>query len=308
MKIQIKSVNISEKKGTKKTPLKSITLNHLGVDGDAHSGHWHRQVSLLGTESYQKTEDASGTKLNFGDFAENITTEGLALHHTKIFDRFVNDNIELEVTQIGKKCHNGCEIKELTGDCVMPKEGIFCRVLKGGELKLGDVLKYVPRIINVHIVTLSDRAFEGIYDDKSGPFTEKLLSSYFDEQNRQYSFNRTILPDDEQQLKNTMLQLVTSGIDIIVTTGGTGIGPRDITPDVIKPLLDKEITGIMEVIRMKYGIDKPNALLSRSVAGVMGQTLVYVLPGSVKAVKEYLTEITPTIEHSLRMLHGIDSH
>ncbi|MBR8535316.1 hypothetical protein KDU71_07075 [Carboxylicivirga sediminis] len=308
MKIQIKSVNISEKKGTKKTPFKSITLNHLGVDGDAHSGHWHRQVSLLGTESYQKTEDASGTKLNFGDFAENITTEGLALHHTKIFDRFVNDTIELEVTQIGKKCHNGCEIKELTGDCVMPKEGIFCRVLKGGALKPGDVLKYVPRIINVHIVTLSDRAFEGIYDDKSGPFTEKLLSTYFDEQNRQYSFNRTILPDDEQQLKNTILQLVASGVDIIVTTGGTGIGPRDITPDVIKPLLEKEITGIMEAIRMKYGIDKPNALLSRSVAGVMRQTLVYVLPGSVKAVKEYLTEIIPTIEHSLRMLHGIDSH
>ncbi len=308
MKIQIKSVNTSEKKGTKKMPLKNITLNQLGVYGDAHAGHWHRQVSLLGTESYQKTEEASGTKLNFGDFAENITTEGLALHHTKIFDRFINDTIELEVTQIGKKCHNGCEIKELTGDCVMPKEGIFCRVIKGGELKPGDALEYVPRVINVHIVTLSDRAFEGIYDDKSGPYAEKLMTTYFDEQQRQYRFNRTILPDDEQQLKSTILQLVAEGADIIITTGGTGIGPRDITPDVLKPLLDKEITGIMEAIRVKYGMEKPNALLSRSVAGVIRQTLVYVLPGSVKAVKEYLNEITPTIEHSLRMLHGIDSH
>ncbi|WP_430815056.1 molybdenum cofactor synthesis domain-containing protein [Carboxylicivirga sp. RSCT41] len=308
MKIQIKSVNISEKKGIKKVPQHNITLDETGVKGDAHSGHWHRQVSLLGTESYHKTEEASGTQLNHGDFAENITTEGLALHHSNIFDRFVNDNIELEVTQIGKKCHNGCEIKELTGDCVMPKEGIFCRVIKGGNLQPGDTLKYIPRIINVHIITLSDRAFQGIYEDKSGPFTEKILSAHFDEYKRQYSFNRTILPDDEEQLKNTVLTLVAGGTDIIITTGGTGIGPRDITPDVIKPLLDKEIYGIMEAIRVKYGLDKPNALLSRSVAGVIGQSLVYVLPGSLKAVKEYMTEINPTIEHSLRMLHGIDAH
>ncbi|TRX70973.1 MOSC domain-containing protein [Carboxylicivirga sp. M1479] len=308
MKIQIKSVNISEKKGTKKTPLKSILLNKNGVEGDAHSGPWHRQVSLLGLESYQKTEEASGTKLNFGDFAENISTEGMALHYTKIFDRFVGDNIELEVTQIGKKCHNGCEIKELTGDCVMPKEGIFCRVIKGGQLQSGEYLQYIPRQIKVHIITLSDRAYKGIYDDKSGPYSEKLMKTYFDENQRQYDFQRTILPDDEEQLKSTMLQLVANQADIIITTGGTGIGPRDITPDVIKPLLDKEITGIMEAIRVKYGLEKPNALLSRSVAGIMGQTLVYVLPGSVKAVKEYLGEITPTIEHSLRMLHGIDAH
>ena len=308
MKIQIKSLNISEKKGTKKTPQQSIELNETGVKGDAHAGHWHRQVSLLGVESYHKTEDASGTKLKHGDFAENITTEGMALHHTKIFDRFIGEGIELEVTQIGKKCHNGCEIKELTGDCVMPKEGIFCRVISGGILKPDAVLEYVPRKIDAHIITLSDRAFQGIYEDKSGPYAQKLLSKYLDENQRQYQFKRTILPDDEQQLKTTVLQLVAKGVDIIITTGGTGVGPRDITPDVIKPLLEKEITGIMESIRVKYGLEKPNALLSRSVAGVIQQTLVYTLPGSVKAVNEYLTEITPTIEHSLRMLHGIDTH
>jgi len=96
--------------------------------------------------------------------------------------------------------------------------------------------------------------------------------------------------------------------DIIVTTGGTGLGKRDITPDVIKPMLDKEIPGIMEHIRLKYGADKPNALVSRSIAGVMDTTLVYVLPGSTKAVHEYLHEITPTLEHSLRMIHGVDNH
>jgi len=308
MKIQIKSLNISEKKGTKKTPQQSIELNETGVKGDAHAGLWHRQVSLLGVESYHKTEEASGTKLKHGDFAENITTEGMALHHTKIFDRFIGEGIELEVTQIGKKCHNGCEIKELTGDCVMPKEGIFCRVIKGGHLKPGDKLIYKPREIKAHIITLSDRAFDGIYDDKSGPFCEKLLGTFLSEIGRHYNINRTILPDDERLLKSKILQLVANGEDIIITTGGTGIGPRDITPDVIKPLLDKEITGIMEAIRVKYGLEKPSALLSRSIAGVIKTSLVYVLPGSVKAVNEYLSEILPTIEHSLRMLHGIDTH
>ncbi|SMO90331.1 molybdenum cofactor synthesis domain-containing protein [Saccharicrinis carchari] len=307
-KFNVKSVNLSEKKGTIKTPSKTIVLNDTGVSGDAHSGPWHRQVSLLGIESYRKTKEASGIDLNYGDFAENITTEGLALHHSIIFDRFVCGDIELEVTQIGKKCHNGCEIKTLVGDCVMPREGIFCRVLSGGILKPGDVFEYIPRQIKVHIITLSDRAHAGIYEDKSGPFAEKTLKSFFDKNGRHYSFKRTILPDDKSQIEKVMRESRSAGFDVLVTTGGTGIGPRDHTPDIVKPLLDKEIPGIMEAIRVKYGLDKPNALLSRSIAGVMGKTLVYVLPGSVKAVNEYLSLINPTIEHSLRMLHGIDAH
>ncbi len=101
---------------------------------------------------------------------------------------------------------------------------------------------------------------------------------------------------------------VDQAYDIIITTGGTGIGPRDITPDVVKPMLDKEITGIMELIRVKYGQKKHQALLSRSVAGVINKTLIYTLPGSRKAVAEYMDEITPTIMHSIYMLNGIDSH
>jgi molybdenum cofactor synthesis domain-containing protein len=96
--------------------------------------------------------------------------------------------------------------------------------------------------------------------------------------------------------------------DFIFTTGGTGIGPKDFTPEVVKPMLDKEIPGIMELIRTKYGAEKPNALASRSIAGVMNESLVFTLPGSVKAVNEYMTEISPTIHHMVFMLHGIDRH
>ena len=95
---------------------------------------------------------------------------------------------------------------------------------------------------------------------------------------------------------------------MIFTTGGTGIGPRDFTPEVVKTVMDKEIPGIMELIRIKYGQEKPNALLSRGVAGVMGNSLIYSLPGSVKAVNEYMSEITKTLQHLIFMLFGLDVH
>ena len=97
-------------------------------------------------------------------------------------------------------------------------------------------------------------------------------------------------------------------MDVLFTTGGTGIGPRDITPDVVIPLLDREIPGIMEFIRVKHGERLPSALLSRSVAGTIGEMLIYTLPGSVKAVREYTEEILRTLPHSLHMIKGIDAH
>ena len=305
---KVVSLNISRKKGTVKNPEEAVTLGPLGVEGDAHAGKWHRQVSLLGTESYQKVAESSGLKLVHGAFAENITTEGFILYKANVFDRFVAGDIILEVTQIGKKCHKGCEIQKQTGDCIMPREGIFCRVLKGGNLKAGKEFEYIPRVISVQVITLSDRAYAGDYEDKSGPAAEKLMKEFFESNGRSHHIKRVILPDSEEKIREALKSSLRENYDIIITTGGTGIGPRDISPEVIKPLIDKEIPGIMEHIRMKYGSQKPNALISRSLAGVAGKSLVYVLPGSVKAVNEYLSEIILTIEHSLRMLHSIDSH
>ena len=178
----IKSLNISEKKGTIKTPRKEITLTMEGIEGDAHAGKWHRQVSLLAAESIESFESELGRKINFGEFAENITTEGFQVHLTKPFDRFVSEHVEMEVTQIGKKCHGtNCEIFQLTGNCVMPKEGIFCRVITPGKLSENDVLTYIRKTFRIKVITLSDRAFEGIYKDKSGPLIEKLSKDWFTE-------------------------------------------------------------------------------------------------------------------------------
>lgn len=311
--VKIISLNTSSKKGTVKSPVQSITIDKTGVVGDAHAGDWHRQISLLGIESYHKMEEkgaakGNDVKLDMGVFAENITTEGLTLHETAIFDRFVCGDIILEVTQIGKKCHHGCEIMKLIGDCVMPVEGIFTQVIQGGTLNVGDTFEFQPRTIKTMILTLSDRAFNGIYADRSGPLAEKLMSDFFKANNRSFSITKNILPDDKQSIEKAIIEAKEEKYDIIITTGGTGLGRRDITPDVIKPFFDKEIPGIMEHIRLKFGAEKPNALVSRSIAGMIDETLVYVLPGSTKGVTEYLSEITKTIEHSLRMIHGVDFH
>ena len=307
MEIRVVSVNISQRKGTVKDAVASIELDGTGVKGDAHAGKWHRQVSLLGTESFRKFEKQAKRPLRYGEFAENITTEGILLYETHPFDRFVIGDALLEVTQIGKKCHGDrCAIYREVGNCVMPKEGIFCRVLKPGTVKAGDTLQYVPRVFRARVITLSDRASSGEYEDRSGPLVTRLLEEFFNSTGWKVQVENVVIPDEKAVLEQEILRAADS--DILITTGGTGIGPRDITVDVVKPMLDKEIPGIMELIRTKYGAEKPNALISRGVAGVIGNTLVYTLPGSVRAVEEYMAEITGTIRHSIFMMNGLDQH
>lgn len=132
------SVNTSLTKGVVKHPVASITVrkNH-GVVGDAHAGDWHRQVSILAFESYQKMT-IDGGLLPIGSFAENITTEGIELYTLPIGTQLQIGSTLHEVTQIGKDCHKGCEIRQLVGDCVMPKEGIFTIVLEEGIIQAGD--------------------------------------------------------------------------------------------------------------------------------------------------------------------------
>jgi len=165
----------------------------------------------------------------------------------------------------------------------------------------------LPEKINVLVLTLSDRAFNGEYDDLSGPKIKEIISEYFSSVNWEYSVDLKLIPDDAAILKE-LLESASHRYNIIITTGGTGIGPRDITVETVRPLLDKEIPGIMEFIRIKYGTEIPNALLSRGVAGVIGISLIYTLPGSVRAVKEYMNEIVKTLNHLIFMQYGIDAH
>jgi molybdopterin adenylyltransferase len=307
--IKVVSVNSSKEKGTAKTAVPEILLNNEGVEHDAHAGKWHRQVSLLGNESFMKFSKEAGRQIAFGEFAENITTQGLILHETAPFDRLKIGKTILEITQIGKKCHGtSCAIFKEVGNCVMPKEGIFARVVQGGIVKAGDKVEYLPIVFKVLVITLSDRASRGEYDDLSGPEIIAQLEGFFTQSRWHHNIEHKLIADDADSLRFILRKAKEEHYDMVFTTGGTGIGPRDITPEVARLMLTKEIPGIMESIRLKFGVDKPNALLSRGVAGLMDDTLLYVLPGSVRAIKEYMGEIFKTLRHLLFMQRGIDVH
>lgn len=307
--VEIISVNISNEKGTSKYPVDVVTLTNEGITGDAHAGKWHRQISLLGAESIEAFSAIAGKHFNYGEFAENITTRGLKLNDTRPGDRLCNQNVDLMITQIGKKCHgNGCSIFTEVGSCIMPKEGIFAKVIKPGSLKAGDILEYIPKVYRIGVITLSTRASMGVYPDLSGPQIISDMEAYAKTVGWKTDFSYHLIPDDKEMLGRILKTMTESGTDIIFTTGGTGIGPEDFTPEVVRPFLHKEIPGIMEHVRLKYGAEKPNALVSRSIAGLANESLIFTLPGSKKAVTEYMSEITPLLEHLLFMRMGIDNH
>ena len=142
MKGKIKAISVSEKKGTQKVNVPDAELKvDCGIVGDAHAGKWHRQVSLLAYESIEKMI-AMGADVSPGNFAENITTEGIDLLALSMGGRLrLGGEVELEVTQFGKECHSHCEIYQQVGDCIMPREGIFAKVIKPGRINVGDIIE-----------------------------------------------------------------------------------------------------------------------------------------------------------------------
>jgi len=143
---RIVAVCISKSKGTRKRDIKECRLieNH-GLEGDAHAGKWHRQVSLLAAESIERF-NAQGFSIDCGGFGENLTTEGIDLISLPVGTKLnIGEGLLLEVTQIGKVCHRPCAIFRNTGDCILPREGIFAAVLKGGIIKVGDEISIIER-------------------------------------------------------------------------------------------------------------------------------------------------------------------
>jgi molybdenum cofactor synthesis domain-containing protein len=224
-------------------------------------------------------------------------------------DRFVCGDVVLELTQVGKKCHGGkCAIYKQSGECIMPDEGVFCRVLGQGILKAGDQLEYVPYTFRLKVITLSDRAYQGFYPDRSGPGILDEMDQWFGEKRLKFSAGHAILPDEPKSLDRELGKAVKEQVDLVFTTGSTGLGSRDMAPEVAMKHMDREIPGIMELIRVKHGMVNPNAALSRSLAGQSGKTLIFVLPGSARAIREYMQEIRQSLWHMILMLHDIDSH
>lgn len=308
MKFTIQSLNVSEKKGTLKVPVEQVELNFEGIATDAHSGKWHRQVSLLAKENIDEFSIQYKQSFKFGDFAENITTEGIDFRKVKVLDILENENVEMMITQKGKKCHGGgCAVFNAVGHCVMPKEGIFAQVVRPGKLKTGDTMNYKPKVFKIAVITLSDRASRGEYQDLSGPAIVEMTENFYKGIDRLSEISSYIIPDNAIELSDLISKL-SKECDAIFTTGGTGMSEKDITIETVSPILSKQLPGIMEMVRIKYGQQNPNALLSRSIAGSIGKTLVFCMPGSPKAVREYMTEIFTVLEHLIYMVYGFDNH
>ena len=147
MKGKILAVCVSKEKGTQKKNVGSgeVKANH-GLEGDAHSGPWHRQVSLLANESIEKMRKL-GLELGYGDFGENIVTQGIDLLTLGVGSQLrLGDSVIGEITQIGKVCHDRCAIYYKTGDCIMPREGIFIQILTGGKISVGDTVEVIQKI------------------------------------------------------------------------------------------------------------------------------------------------------------------
>jgi cyclic pyranopterin phosphate synthase len=140
MNFIIKSVNISQKRGVQKQPVEAVEcIKNYGIKGDAHAGDWHRQVSFLAGEAVDTMRAKAGTfEIKHGDFGENIVTRGIDWTKVNVGGTIVVGDVELEVTQIGKECHDRCAIFDAVGDCIMPTQGIFAKVIKGGMIHAGD--------------------------------------------------------------------------------------------------------------------------------------------------------------------------
>ncbi len=225
------SVNVAPEKGARKTPVDAATLvvGH-GLAGDGHAGPGHRQVSLLALESIGAMRDC-GLDVGPGDFAENLTTEGIAVVRLPVGARVRVGPALLEVTQIGKVCHDRCEIFRLAGDCVMPREGIFARVLEGGEVRAGDDLVVeVPTLIRAAVLTFSDKGSRCERDDLSGDTLVELLESA-----GAHVAARAIVPDEREAIAAELVRLADDvRATLVLTTGGTGLTSRDVTPEATR--------------------------------------------------------------------------
>lgn len=301
---KILAICISEKKGTQKKPIESARLvEEWGIEGDAHVGKWHRQVSMLSFEKIEAFRE-KGADVDFGAFGENLVVEGFDLSKVPVGTKFQIGEAILELTQIGKECHSHCAIYKVMGDCIMPREGIFAKVLRGGMISEGDEITVEKRPLRAAILTASDSGYAGEREDVSGPTIRKIL-----EENGYQVVHTILLPDDREMLAQEMSRIADEGVaELLVTTGGTGFSPRDCMPEATMDITERAVPGIPEAIRAYSMTITPRAMLSRAAAGIRKHTLIINLPGSPKAVKESLEYILPSLEHGLEILTGTASN
>ena len=268
----IQAICISEVRGVQKHAIPEADLTpEWGIVGDAHGGNWHRQVSLLGLEKIEAFR-AKGADVAYGAFGENLVVDGF----------------DFRTLPVG----------------TLLAVGVFAKVLHGGHIQVGDEMKLIPRTEplpwQAAVITLSDKGARGEREDKSGPAIVQRLEAEGYE-----VVEQILLADDAAALKTTLTRLADQRqLDLILTTGGTGFGPRDVTPEATMAVATRLAPGIAEAIRAASLAITPRAMLSRAVSVIRGKTLIVNLPGSPKAVCESMDVFLPQMPHALGLLRG----
>ncbi len=304
---RVEAICTAARKGGKKSPQPSarFVAGH-GIEDDAHAGPGHRQISILAAEDIEVMRRSGLAELTYGDFAENVILSGVNLEALGLGSRLsLAGDVELGITQLGKECHQRCAIYRQTGDCIMPRLGLFARVLRGGRVAAGDpaeVLETVPRThIQAVILTVSDRCSRGEAVDTAGPAVALLLASSLPA----HVYAVRVVPDDADEITGRLKHYCDGhSIDLVVAVGGTGFAPRDVTPEAVAGVLHRPTPGLDEAMRRASLEKTPTAALSRGVSGIRNRTLIVSLPGSERAAVENLAAILPALPHGLGKLRG----
>lgn len=301
-------VCISSKKGIAKHEIPSTRLLlDYGMEADAHAGEWHRQVSLLAHTDIELMR-AKGLSLKPGAFGENLVIDGVNTAELGVGSQLRVGPVLLELAQVGKVCHTRCAIYYTTGDCIMPRTGLFARVVEAGEVTAGMPVEIVHRVdrstLQAAVITVSDRCSAGQTIDTAGPAVAALLTSGL---GARIAWTK-LVPDEVSEIAEAIKDFSERRVDIILTAGGTGPAVRDVTPEATRKVLDREFPGLAEAMRAASSAKTPNAWLSRAVAGIRRETLIVNLPGSKKAAVENLEAILPVIPHAVKMLRNETTH
>lgn len=295
---------VSKEKGTQKHEIdKALFIENFGIDGDAHAGNYHRQISFLTKEDIDEFNKKGANVIN-GAFGENIIVEGINLKNLHVGDLLKCKDVIFEISQKGKACHDHCAIFYKMGECIMPRLGTFTKVIKGGTIKKGDEINIInrdrPFPFQAAVITMSDKGFRKEREDISGPTLVNILKE------KGYEVvEQIILPDEKSLLKKELIRLCDQReLDLILTTGGTGFGLRDITPEATLEIMDKNVPGISEAIRQESMKYTSHAMLSRGVSVIRKKTLIINLPGSPKACVESVNVFINVIEHGINLLRN----
>lgn len=301
---KIIAVCTSERKGIQKHDVHTAHFSvDWGIDGDAHAGKWHRQVSLLSADKIEAFNQR-GANVVPGAFGENLVVDGFDFRALPVGTLLRCGDVLLEMTQIGKECHSHCEIYKKMGECIMPHEGVFARVITPGTISVGDEMSIEKREGHfpwqAAVITLSDKGAAGERKDESGPAVAKRL--------REAGYavvEELLIPDDAAALKLELARLCDQRrLDLILTTGGTGCSTRDTTPEATLAVADRNVPGIAEAMRAASMKITPHAMISRAASVIRGKTLIINLPGSPKACMENMDVFMDTIPHAMGLLRN----